>query len=77
MIWELLGDNTTSSLVKHDGTKTPIKVAFCRRYRIVTYGELLDTADCLSYTLHNTSLNAGEKVAACLPKGTLVSNNAP
>ena len=50
-------DDTIYSLVRHNGTITPDKVAFHERYRIVTYGELLDAADHLSCTLHKTGLS--------------------
>ena len=65
-------DDTIYSLVRHNGTVTPDKVAFRERYRIVTYGELLDAADYLSCTPHKTGLSAGERVAVWLPEGTLV-----
>ncbi len=60
-------DDTIYSLVRHNGTVTPDKVAFRERYRIVTYGELLDAADYLSCTLHKTGLSADERVAVWLP----------
>ena len=52
-------DDTIYSLVRHNGTKTLDNVAFRERYRIVTYGELLDARDHLSCTLHKTGLSAG------------------
>ena len=45
-------DDTIYSLVRHNETKTPDNVAFRERYRVVTYGELLDATDHLSCTLH-------------------------
>ena len=60
-------DDTINSLVRHNGAVSPDKVAFRERYRIVSYGELLDAADYLSCTFHKTGLSAGERVAVWLP----------